>query len=76
MSTAPRMAVDQPAEEPAAPTHEEIALLAYQYWEERGGPIGTPEEDWLKAEQDLMMERLVWGGRRSGQKPARKPHTV
>jgi len=75
MSTAPKMAVDQPAE-PAAPTHEEIALLAYKYWEDRGRPIGTPEEDWLRAEQDLTMERLVWGGPRSGQKPPRKPHGV
>lgn len=43
------------------PAHEEIARLAYLYWEARGRPIGSPEEDWLRAEQDLLMERLVWG---------------
>jgi hypothetical protein len=35
------------------PIHEQIALRAYQFWEERGQPWGTPEIDWLKAECDL-----------------------
>jgi len=35
------------------PTHEEIAELAYQLWEERGRPIGSPEIDWALAEQTL-----------------------
>lgn len=30
-----------------------IARLAYQYWQERGCPDGSPEEDWLRAERDL-----------------------
>ncbi len=30
--------------------HEEIARLAYFYWEARGCPIGSPEEDWYRAE--------------------------
>jgi hypothetical protein len=79
MSTAPKMAVDPSAEHipgPAAPKHEEIALLAYRYWEGRGRPFGTPEEDWLRAERDILMERVVWGGRGSGSRPARKPHAV
>ena len=77
MSTAPKMAVSptiaetavQPADsvpnaaESAAPTHEEIAQLAYHYWEARGRPLGSPEEDWFRAEQDVLMERLVWGRR-------------
>lgn len=33
--------------------HEEIALLAYSYWEARGCPYGSPEEDWFRAERDL-----------------------
>ena len=33
--------------------HEEIALLAYSYWEDRGCPHGSPEEDWFRAERDL-----------------------
>ena len=37
----------------AAPLREEIARLAYSYWEARGCPEGSPEEDWLQAEADL-----------------------
>jgi DUF2934 family protein len=35
------------------PAHEEIARLAYLYWEARGRQGGCPEEDWLRAEQEL-----------------------
>jgi hypothetical protein len=31
----------------------EIALLAYSYWEARGMPDGSPEEDWFRAEREL-----------------------
>ncbi len=36
------------------PTHEEIARLAEQYWEERGYQDGQAEQDWLRAERELM----------------------
>lgn len=36
------------------PTHEEIAVLARQYWEQRGRAHGNHVQDWLRAEQDLM----------------------
>jgi hypothetical protein len=36
--------------EPAPPEHEEIAILAYMYWEQRGRPDGCPDEDWFRAE--------------------------
>jgi hypothetical protein len=45
--------------EPAAaavacgPTREEIANLAYSYWEARGFAAGSSEEDWLRAEREL-----------------------
>ncbi len=32
---------------------EEIACLAYSYWEARGRQGGSAEEDWLRAEQEL-----------------------
>ena len=32
---------------------EQIALRAYQSWEERGRPWGTPDIDWFRAERDL-----------------------
>ena len=35
------------------PTQEEIAALAYSYWEQRGRPVGSPCEDWFRAEQEL-----------------------
>ena len=34
-------------------SHDEIALRAYCLWQERGSPIGSPEEDWLRAEQEI-----------------------
>ena len=33
--------------------HEEIAKLAYQLWERRGRPLGSPEIDWFAAESAL-----------------------
>jgi hypothetical protein len=40
------------------PSYEEIAALAYSYWEARGYQGGSQEEDWLRAEQELR-SRLV-----------------
>ena len=36
-----------------APTIDDIARLAYSYWEARGGDNGSPEDDWLRAEREL-----------------------
>jgi len=36
------------------PTHEEISRLAQQYWAERGHQDGQAEQDWLRAERELM----------------------
>lgn len=35
------------------PMHEKIQLRAYEFWEDRGRPWGTPEADWFRAEQEL-----------------------
>jgi len=32
---------------------DDIAQLAYSYWEARGYQGGSPEEDWLRAEREL-----------------------
>jgi len=32
---------------------EEIATLAFSYWEGRGYQGGSPEEDWFRAESAL-----------------------
>ena len=34
----------------------EIEKLAYQFWEERGKPLGSSEEDWFRAERELLDE--------------------
>ena len=39
--------------------HEEVALLAYSYWEARGCPFGSPEEDWFRAERDLCQKAVA-----------------
>jgi Protein of unknown function (DUF2934) len=36
------------------PSYHEIAILAEQYWHERGRPFGSPEVDWLRAEATLL----------------------
>jgi hypothetical protein len=43
------------------PTYEQIAQLAYQLWEERGRPDGSPDVDWEHAVAALQIEsvRLV-----------------
>jgi hypothetical protein len=33
---------------------EAVARLAYSYWEARGGQGGTPEDDWFRAEHELV----------------------
>lgn len=34
----------------------EVARLAYAYWEARGCPAGSAEEDWLRAERELRSQ--------------------
>ncbi len=39
---------------PLAIRHEDIAVLAYSYWEARGRQDGFAEQDWLRAESELL----------------------
>jgi hypothetical protein len=49
-----------PTESPVPnPTFEEIAQLAYCYWEARGYQGGSPEQDWLCAERELRSAAVV-----------------
>lgn len=41
------------AESRSVPEREQIAVLAYSYWEQRGYEHGYAEQDWLRAEQEL-----------------------
>ena len=33
--------------------HDEIAILAHEFWRARGCPEGSPEQDWFDASQKL-----------------------
>lgn len=39
---------------PALPPREEIERLARSYWAQRGYQDGYAEQDWLRAEQELL----------------------
>jgi hypothetical protein len=39
---------------PSMPPREEIEKLARAYWEQRGYQDGYAEQDWLRAEQELL----------------------
>jgi len=38
----------------AVPARDEISRLAYFYWEARGGKGGSAEDDWYRAEQEIL----------------------
>jgi Protein of unknown function (DUF2934) len=44
---------------PAESLQEAVARLAYSYAEARGFVGGSPEEDWLRAEQELLASYAV-----------------
>jgi Protein of unknown function (DUF2934) len=44
------------AEPAEASLREQIALLAFQLWRQRGCPEGSPEEDWFLAESALTAQ--------------------
>ena len=53
MTPADPAEVQSDAGEPRS--HEEqVAILAYRLWQERGCPEGSPEVDWLQAQQELQ----------------------
>lgn len=40
----------------AASAHEEIAKMAYAFWESRGYQHGSAEQDWLRAEREYLLQ--------------------
>ena len=45
--------VAETAARASVPEREQIAVLAYSYWQARGCSDGSPEQDWLRAEAEL-----------------------
>ena len=43
----------------AHPDYESIEALAYQRWLNRGCPVGSPEIDWNRAEEELRNSERV-----------------
>jgi hypothetical protein len=43
-----------PTEKSNQPTHEEIAIRAYEIFQARGGSDGSDLDDWLEAERSLI----------------------
>jgi hypothetical protein len=41
------------------PSYDEVAVHAYHCWQERGCPEGSPEEDWHRAERELLELRSL-----------------
>jgi hypothetical protein len=41
--------------------HELVQKLAYQLWEKRGSPLGSPEMDWFGAENAMRACLLASG---------------
>ena len=59
MTNAPAALV--PAEVQIRPQeHKRIARLAYSYWEARGRPDGSSEEDWFRAEAELRRRKSAF----------------
>ena len=39
-----------------------VAALAYKMWQERGCPIGSDQEDWFRAENELKNRKVLAAG--------------
>ncbi|MDQ2946829.1 MAG: DUF2934 domain-containing protein [Acidobacteriota bacterium] len=37
--------------------HQNIAALAHELWQARGCPVGSPDEDWFRAAEQLRSQR-------------------
>ena len=53
---------------PIARPHEEIARIAYGFWEERNGYGGSADDDWYRAERE-------WDGEKGADKYPARCHT-
>jgi hypothetical protein len=49
-------AASAPLAKPVSADSSAISVLAYQLWQRRGCPEGSPETDWLQAERELSSQ--------------------
>jgi hypothetical protein len=49
-----KASLSDPEPVPYMLTDEEIAQRAYALWESRGRPIGSQDEDWYRAKEELL----------------------
>src|SRR5262249_11697692 len=43
---------------------QQLECLAYEFWQKRGSPVGSPQVDWARAQGELLrrqVERLAYG---------------
>lgn len=59
MATVTPMIQRQPINRRGPDHQEQLAHLAYEYWTERGCPVGSPEVDWLRAESEIQNRRTL-----------------
>jgi hypothetical protein len=48
---------ESPHQIPEPPSHEDIAIRAYELWQGNGCPDGCADEHWFLAEQELLNGR-------------------
>ncbi len=53
-TAAPKSKTTKARVTPIAISHDQIALLAHRFWNERGRQDGFDRQDWLRAEQELL----------------------
>ena len=51
-----KKSIRNPGNGVSAPSNEEIARKAYALWEDRGRPLGSPDEDWYRAKDELALK--------------------
>jgi len=54
--TAAKKEIAVPVTNGTMPSREQVEQLAKKYWAQRGYQDGFAEQDWLKAEQELMQK--------------------
>jgi hypothetical protein len=51
-----------PFKQKGEPSDDDIIRLAYEFWQERGSPDGSPEIDWQKAEETFRARNATAEG--------------